>query len=141
MKFKLLLGLVLGALITGRAYCEVATTVTVNGLTNYYAETSTNTSDSVPFDVRKFSSVAFYPKFKLTGSGTGTIRFLVEFSGDAESYSTTSNHTFYVTANGTTDVVGYNVISLGNYSYLKISEIANTNGVAVTNFSVKAVLK
>ena len=128
-------------LLLGHTFAEPAYTVTVNNLTNYVVATSTNSAPSTAFDVRKFSSVSFYPRFQMRNASTGTVLFKVEFSADATYFVTTSNHTFRVTADGVNFVNGFETISLGNYAYMRIAQIANTNSVDATNISVKVVLK
>lgn len=126
------------------AQSYVQDTITSTLPTTYsVAATTTNTtiaSSNIIASVTRSKYVTLQPIFKLQGAGTSAVVFLFDESTDGSTWES-SAHSVSVTAAGTTQVTTVQNVQLEGIGFLRLAEIRNPNGTAVTNLSVKISYK
>ena len=126
------------------AHAQYLPIKSIGGGTLNIAATSTNTTMSATnlavIEATRALDIAIQPEFKLTGAGTSAVILKFDTSIDNSRW-TVATHAISVTAAGTTVVSKATNITLGGIGYLRLSQVENPNGTAITNLAIKYVQK
>lgn len=112
----------------------------IDGGTNNVAAATTN-SYTHNIDVRKQDNACLQISFAMVDTSTTTIDLVLLKSLDASTWDTVDLKTITLTADGTNTVCCVTNLSTAGLGWYRLSTIANTSAVALTNLSFSYAIK